>query len=67
MVAFLNKKSCKDYAITCSKELRGGKFTRVSADVYPWLNEVVRSTIENFVRSHPTLGKTLTAGLRKKE
>ncbi len=46
------------------KRWADGKFTRVSADVYPALDAVVRKAAEELIQSHPSVGKTLHAGLR---
>lgn len=55
----LNKKACKTLMLDESKKWRNGKFTRVSADVYPYLEAILRKEIESLVKRHPTIGKTI--------
>lgn len=60
-MSLLNKKNCKEYLLNQSKLQRNGRFTRVSATMYPWLESVLRKAMDEFVHSHPSVGKTLTA------
>lgn len=59
-MSMLNKKNCKQFMLDESTKTRGGKFTRVSASVWPMLEAAIRKTMEEFVRSHPTKGVTLS-------
>ena len=59
-MSMLNKKNCKQYLLEQSMKTRAGKFTRVSASVWPMLEASLRKTMEDFVRSHPTVGVTLS-------
>lgn len=60
----INKSNCKKLLLDHSSKHRNGKFTRVSANVYDHLEMVLRREILEFVRSHPSLGKTLTTGVK---
>jgi hypothetical protein len=43
-----------------------GKFTRVSNDVFDFLEVDTMLRMDKFVFSHPTVGKTLSTGIKKK-
>jgi hypothetical protein len=43
-----------------------GKFTRVGKDTFEHLETQLMLLMDNFVFSHPTLGKTLSTGVKKK-
>ena len=60
-MSLINKTNCKNYLLGQSKVQRNGRFTRVSATMYPWLEGVLRKAMDEFVHSHPSVGKTLTA------
>jgi len=36
------------------------KWTRVAGDVYSYLDACVNTDIENLIKSHPSVGKTIT-------
>lgn len=55
----INKAKCKKFLLRLSEQTRGGKFTRVSKDVYDYLDYAIMNTMKNFVSSHPSVGKTL--------
>ena len=70
MSSLLNRSHCKQYLLGVSEQIRGGKFTRVGADVYDYLDSVVRKACYDLVKGQPTIGKTLYSphkGLDKKE
>lgn len=60
----INKKQCREFLLNLSQTTRRGKFTRVADDVYPFLEDALRREMRAFVRSHPTLGKTLSTGMK---
>ena len=61
----INKAECKKELLKCA-DLRAHKFTRVSANVYEMLDDALRAKIQSFVRSHPSVGVTLSTGEREK-
>ena len=61
-MSLINKKQCKQFLLDQSTRNRNGKFTRVAANVYDHLEGVMRREMIDFVRSHPSIGKTLTTG-----
>jgi hypothetical protein len=63
----INRSECRKYLLGMSEKLRGGKFTRVGADVFDHLDDVLRREMREFVRSHPSLGKTLSTGIKKQK
>lgn len=65
-MSLLNKSHCKEYLLSESIRQRNGKFTRVSADVYEFLEAALRTEIRMFVRQHPSVGVTLMTGSKKR-
>lgn len=61
----INKLACKKFLLRLSESNRGGKFTRVGADVYDHLDSILMSAMQEFVRRHPSVGKTLSTGKKK--
>lgn len=59
MSALINKAQVKKYALHQSKERRGGKFTRVSAEFLEAINGAVIRAVIDRVHGHPSVGKTL--------
>jgi|TARA_R110000765_G_scaffold45820_1_gene94674 hypothetical protein len=57
----LNRSNTKKALLDLSQERRGGKFTRVSQAAIDYLETQHRLAMENLVRRHPSIGKTLTA------
>jgi hypothetical protein len=55
----INRNACKVHALTLSRELRNGKFTRISAEFLDDIESMVRNRIEHTVRTAPSMGKTL--------
>ena len=58
----INKKACRDYLLDLSTERRGGKFTRVSDEVFDYLEARIRIEMDSFLHSHPSIGKTIKTG-----
>ena len=61
-MSLLNKTNIRKRALQYSKEIRNGKFTRVSAEFISDLERVVDRTINSKVHTHPSKGKTLMGG-----
>jgi hypothetical protein len=61
-MSLINKAECKRLLLGLAERKWPGKFTRVAGNVYGYLEDDLRMTIEGFIRQHPTLGKTLTTG-----
>lgn len=59
MSNLLNKSATKQYALRVSKELRAGKFKRVSKRFLDDLEDTLRRTISSRVQAHPSIGVTL--------
>lgn len=58
----INKAELKRLMLEASVRYRNGKFTRVGNDVFEHFDQLVQAQIINFVRAHPTIGKTLKTG-----
>jgi len=66
MSSFINKSECHKFLLEMAgQKWASGKFTRVAGDVFTFLDASLRSDMENLIRSHPTLGKTISMGTRK--
>jgi hypothetical protein len=66
MNQFTNRSACRKFLLErAEQKWPGGKFTRVSQDVFDFLEASIRTDMETFVRAHPTKGKTLTTGLKR--
>jgi hypothetical protein len=61
----INKKACRDYLLARADMKWPKKFTRVGKDVFEHLETQLMLTMDNFVFSHPTVGKTLSMGRKK--
>lgn len=55
----INKAKVREVALTLSRDLRNGKFTRVGNSFFNRLDRRLAELIENEVRRHPSLGVTL--------
>ena len=66
MTSLINKSACKNAVLEIAEGTRGGKFTRVGSDVYEHLNDMVLNTIRKIVHQHPSVGKTIMMGSRKR-
>lgn len=64
-MSVINKSECKKHLLRYSETLRNGKFQRVGSDVYEYLEEILIREMKYFVRSHPSIGKTLLTGSKK--
>jgi hypothetical protein len=63
----VNKAATKAAIMDAIKELRPGcvgKLTRVSSGVYDYLEANVITDIRELIRSHPSIGKTVTTGTK---
>ena len=56
---FIRHAAVRERALRASRELRAGKFTRVSAEWLAFIDARVDLVIEQEVRRHPTVGVTL--------
>lgn len=61
-MSLINRAACKAHLLDLSSRHRAGRFTRVSSNVYPMLEAALRKTMLDFVRTHPTMGVTLSTG-----
>jgi len=66
MSSLINRAACKKAVLEIAQQRRAGKFTRVSADVFDHLEGVLRSSIASLVHSHPSVGKTIMMGSKKR-
>ena len=56
----LNKAHVKAYILRMAREHRGSnRFERVSADCYSYLETRLRLIVEDQIKRHPSIGKTL--------
>lgn len=60
---YVNKSNCKECLLHAA-EKRAKKFTRISAEMYEYLNAILRGHMQQIVAQHPTLGKTLYPPVR---
>lgn len=63
----INKAHCKAYLLERSNTTRAGKFKRVSADVWPYLESALIEKMNEFVKYHPSIGKTLMVESKKRK
>lgn len=56
---YINRKAVKDLALRCSRELRLGRFTRVSSEFLEEVNARMAEHVAHKVKSAPGIGKTL--------
>jgi len=63
----INKAQCREYLLAAANRKWPGKFTRVADNVYPHLEAEFQRVMDEFIRAHPTLGKTLSMGAPKRE
>lgn len=61
-MSLVNKARVRNRALQYSKEMRGGKFTRVSAEFIADIERLVDRTIHSKVHMHPSKGKTIMGG-----
>ena len=66
MPTYINKVACRK-AILNLAEKRAHKFKRVGADVYDHLDIVLLNTMKSIVESHPSTGKTIMMGSKKRK
>jgi len=66
MATYINKSACKK-AILSMAENRAHKFTRVGADVFEHLDSIIVNAMRGLVHSHPSIGKTIMMGSRKRK
>lgn len=59
MKSVLNKAACREYALEQSKQLRNGRFKRVSKDFLDMLESSLRAKIAAEVHRAPSVGITL--------
>lgn len=55
----VNKRVVREYVLLLSKETRGGKFTRVSEEFYPKAEAMLKTALQRYVHSLPSVGKTI--------
>lgn len=58
-MSLLNKSVVKRTVLERWKKRRGIEMTRVSAEVYPWLEARLLNIIDRMIDSHPSIGKTI--------
>lgn len=63
----INKSECRKYLLEMSQSHRGGKFKRVGQDVFEQMEYVLRREMREFVKSHPSIGKTLMVGSKTRK
>lgn len=69
MPKLVNRTAARKFIFEMIKLLRPGlekKMTQVSEDVYDYLDTSIRTDIRNLVASHPSKGKTITTGIKKR-
>lgn len=59
MKSLLNKSAAREYMLAQSKNLRAGKFTRVSKSFMDAAEASLKNRICEMVKQHPSIGKTL--------
>jgi len=59
MTTIISPTKLRQFALECSKEMRGGKFTRVSKEFTDRIEAKVRAIVRAEVHSHPSVGCTL--------
>lgn len=59
MRSLLNRAACKEYALEQSRNLRNGRFTRVSKEFLDDVEAHLRAAIAARVHKAPSLGVTL--------
>lgn len=65
--SFINKSACRKFLLDKAMERwPTGKMTRVSADIFEFLEASIRTNMLHLISNHPSVGKTITTG-RKKE
>jgi hypothetical protein len=63
-VIYINKKACRRALLEMAERRWPGKMTRVAENVFEHLDISVFAKMQEFVRFHPTVGKTLTTGTK---
>jgi len=67
-MSLINQAEVKKLLLSLSRELRRGKFTRVSmSQIVPHFEGIIRDEAEKIVRTHPSIGKTIMLESRKKD
>ena len=62
----INKLACKKAVLSVAASTRGSRFNRVGSDVYDHLEATLMNTIKGLVHSHPSVGKTIMMGSKKR-
>lgn len=65
MAQYINKSACKKALLNLAQQ-RAHKFTRVGSDVFDHLDIVLINAMRALVHSHPSIGKTISLGTRKR-
>jgi len=65
MSIHINKAACRKTILSLA-ENRAHKFTRVGGDVFEHLDYVLMNTMRSIVDSHPSMGKTIMMGTKKR-
>ena len=58
-MSILNQKNTKKLIQWRMSHLRGGRFTRISKNFMTTLEYEIEMMIDNAIRNHPSMGKTL--------
>jgi len=62
----INRTNVKSLLLGLAEAKWPGKFKQVGSDVYEKLNDDLRLAAQKFVMAHPTVGKRLTTGVKKR-
>lgn len=65
MLNYINKSACKKAILNLAQK-RAHKFTRVGTDVFEHLDIVLLNAMKSIVESHPSMGKTIMMGSKKR-
>ena len=66
-VSLLNRSECKKTVLGFAETKWPGKFTRVSQDVFEYLETCLRTDIIQLIQEHPTVGKTIQMRTHKRK
>ena len=67
MAMEINVRASKLYLLERAKVRRNGIFKRVGKDAIDFLNAQHRIAMDNLLRYHPSVGKTIMMGTRKEK
>ena len=59
MTSITSPSKVRAYALEASREMRGGKFTRVSKEFLDRMESKLRAIVRDEVHRHPSVGRTL--------